>query len=36
VVPEVSTVQRASVPVDVAAAVDTVDWARFASRRMMR
>ena len=29
-------VQRASIPVDVAAAVDMVDWSRFAARRMMR
>lgn len=36
VVPDEPRIGRASVPVDVAAAVDTVDWARFASRRMMR
>lgn len=29
-------VQRASIPVEVASAVDTVDWSRFAARRMMR
>ena len=29
-------VQRASIPVEVASAVDTVDWARFAARRMMQ
>ena len=29
-------VHRASIPVEVAAAVDTVDWSRFAVRRMMR
>jgi len=36
IVPEEAKIGRASVPVDVAAAVDTVDWARLANRRMMR
>jgi dethiobiotin synthetase len=35
VVPE-EPVKRSSVPVEVAAAIDLVDWARFAGRRMMR
>ncbi len=35
IVPE-EPVKRASVPVEIAAAVDTVDWARFAARMMMR
>src|SRR5947199_121327 len=34
IAPEEPKTGRASVPVDVAAAVDTVDWARLASRRM--
>jgi dethiobiotin synthetase len=35
IVPE-EPVQRASIPVEIADAVDRVDWARFAAKRMMR
>ena len=35
VVPD-EPVKRASIPVEVAAAIDMVDWSRFAGKRMIR
>jgi hypothetical protein len=34
-VPE-EPIKRSSIPVEIAAAIDLVDWAALASRRMMR